>query len=65
MIDDILLLAMVAVLAGAAVELRHGISDGLALIPVVQADSSIEPINAPISCASDEKVEAYSGYRMD
>jgi len=65
MVDDILLLAMIVILSGAAVELRHGSSDGRARIPIVQADVPIEPTIMPVSCASDGEVAAHSGYRMD
>jgi hypothetical protein len=65
MVDDIFLVAMIAILAVAAVELRHGTNDGLTLIPIVQADVSIKSNTVPVSCASDETVEARFGYRTD
>ena len=65
MVNDILLLAIVAILAGAAVELHHGTSDRVAFIPLVQAGALIGPSIVPVSCEPDEKIEAHPGYRTD
>ena len=37
----------------------------LSLITIVQAEAPIEQTIVPVSCASDDKVGAHSGYRMD